>query len=310
MDFLVRRVCNSAIDRTHLSRKKPLNLLAKIAERVSNNPERSGIISLRLSELCEDDDQEVRKIAASILSSSPNLAKNDISKISKVSVSKINNIKQELKNENFLIRWHSALLLSRVEVPSCSLEPLLAMLDDTNAWVRSAAAFSLSILKEKIATDKLIETLARDRDEYVRVRCAYAIGQLSDPAALWRLINLFDNEVVYCVRFAIKYAVAYIMPSKAIQLSLKDLNSENPSRRLFGAEDLRKIKWKNKEVLKPVAKALTSHLPKEPLKSVRRALIETIKHIMGNELAEIVESLDNNLNKDEITELDQGKKKL
>ncbi len=292
MSFLTERACNSTIDRTHLSRIKPINLLESIIPKVKDIPKLYKIISLRISELYFDEDDAVRNKAKSIFENYTFLKENAVIQTESINKEEINKILDKLSDPDFIIRWKSVLQLRNVNYPLVALDPLLDALDDKNSFVRSAAAFVMGKLKLKLATDYLIEHVARDINDYVRVRCAYALGDLADQAALWRLINLYDNEVVYTVRFAIKVAIAEINPSKAMQLSLKDLNDENPGRRLFAVEDIRKIKWKNEEVLKSALDIMLAHLFKEELISVKRTLKETIKKLYNEEITVSIKNLE------------------
>jgi hypothetical protein len=258
---LVKRAANATIDRTFLHPwDKHVALLGSLLEAIArNNFELQGIIQLRLEELKYDDRQAVQTAAAGVLTRWQWMT-----------------VEPDKSAPEFLKRWRFVLSLIAEET---MLDALLTALEDENPWVRSAAAFVLGLKKEIMAISRLLEHLARDVDEYVRLRCAWAVGQMKNGTAFWRLIRLRELESIYCVRFAITEAIAQLDPSKAVELLLDDLDHDNPSIRLFGAEDIRKINWPKGTNFELVRKVLPQVQKVEPLLSVQRTAKTTLEEI-------------------------------
>ena len=162
-------------------------------------------------------------------------------------------------------------------------DPLLTALEDTSSWIRSVAAYVLGLKKHALVTDRLLEHLARDVNEYVRLRCAWAIGQIKDSTALWRLVHLRQLDRIYCVRFVITDAIAQLDPAKAIELLLADLKHDNPSIRLFGAEDFRKVHWPEDTDLDVARKTLGALQATEPFLSIRRTAAISLVQLLDIE---------------------------
>jgi HEAT repeat protein len=77
--------------------------------------------------------------------------------------------------------------------PEVTAYPLLAMLNDHDASVRSAAAGSLGgFKKDPQVTDALLKVL-QDGGEHVRISAASALGYLGDKRAIEPLKNLLNN---------------------------------------------------------------------------------------------------------------------
>jgi hypothetical protein len=260
---LVKRASNATIDRTFLKPwNKHVELLETLMRAIArDNFELQGIIQLRLEELKYDDRQEIQTAAEQAIDQWQWLK-----------------IDPDKSATDFLKRWRFVLsLISETEIP---LDTLLTFVEDNNPWVRSAAALVSGFNKNTLTTSRLLEHLAGDIDEYVRLRCAWAIGEIKDGAAFWRLIRLRELESIYCVRFAITDAIAQFDSSKAIELLLDDLGNDNPSIRLFGAEDIRKIRWPAETDFEPVRKVLSQLQNVEPLKSICRTARETLTWII------------------------------
>lgn len=262
IESLLKRAANAAIDRTFLHPwDKHVELLEKLLEAIArNNSELQGIVQLRLEELKYDDRQEIQRAAASALGRWQWMK-----------------IEPDKSSTSFLERWK--FVLSLIHETETSLDALLTSLEDNNSWVRSAAALVFGYGKTTLATSRLLEHLARDTDEYVRLRCAWALGETKDGTTFWRLIRLRELESVYCVRFAITDAIAQFDPDKAVELLIDDLAHDNPSIRLFGAEDIRKVRWPSGTDMEPVRKLLSQIQNVEPLVSVRRAAEITLTMI-------------------------------
>jgi HEAT repeat protein len=78
-------------------------------------------------------------------------------------------------------------------------EPLLALLGDSVAEVRAAAARALGALAASVAFDKLLHGLKHDPNSAVRAACAEALGDLSDQLAVPALIDALNDSNQFVV---------------------------------------------------------------------------------------------------------------
>ena len=264
---LIKRAANATLDRTFLQPwDKHVELLGKLLGAIAlDNFELQGIIQLRLEELGYDERSDVRQMSKTVFEKWRWLK-----------------IEGDKSSVDFLRRWKFVLSLVNQEG---SIDALLDGLADVNPWVRSATALVFGHRRNSLATTQLLEHVARDVDEYVRLRCAWAIGQAKDGTAFWPLIHLRKYENVHCVRFAITDAIAQLDQDRAIELLLDDLADDNPSIRLFGAEDIRKISWPTTPDVNQIDKTLSEVEKIEPLLSVRRAASETLNWARKTNLA-------------------------
>lgn len=77
------------------------------------------------------------------------------------------------------LRRRAAIAIGRVGLPA-GVEPLIARLEDPDPDVRAMVAFSLGLLADRRAGDRLARAVAEDADPRVRGRAADALGRIGD----------------------------------------------------------------------------------------------------------------------------------
>ncbi|MFZ1128536.1 HEAT repeat domain-containing protein [Methanoregula sp.] len=105
---------------------------------------------------------------------------------------KIPGLIRDLSHRNKDVRWGAANALARIG--TAAVDPLIAALDDKDSVVRLRAAWALGQIGDKRPVDKLILTL-RDGDWSVRMRAAEALGNLrAHQATNALLLQLRDKN--------------------------------------------------------------------------------------------------------------------
>jgi HEAT repeat protein len=89
------------------------------------------------------------------------------------------------------VRWKAAIALGEIGDPR-AIEPLIIMLCDEDRFVRSRAAYALSMIGEP-AVDPLIRVL-RDGDGNLRWGAAIALGKIQNPRAIEPLIRALADK--------------------------------------------------------------------------------------------------------------------
>ena len=107
------------------------------------------------------------------------------------SQNRIPDLIRDLSHRNEDIRWAAASALARIG--TSAVDPLVTALDDKDSVVRLRAAWALGQIGDKRAVERLILTL-RDGDWSVRMRAAEALGKLRAQRATDALLLLLRDK--------------------------------------------------------------------------------------------------------------------
>lgn len=102
---------------------------------------------------------------------------------------------------------------------------LVVLLDDSDEWVRMAAARSLGEIRDDRATEGLIAQLA-DRQWLVRNTAAWALGEMKEKRAVETLCNLLRSDAQFEVRKTTAWALAEIQDKRAVETLCNVLQSD------------------------------------------------------------------------------------
>jgi beta-lactamase regulating signal transducer with metallopeptidase domain/HEAT repeat protein len=109
-----------------------------------------------------------------------------------------------------------------------AIPQLVALLGDSDAWVRMAAARAIGEVKDRRASETLIVTLS-DSDWRVRSLAAWALNEMKEQRAVTALCNLLLTDVRAEVRTAAAEALGEIASAQALpslQQALNDPEAE------------------------------------------------------------------------------------
>jgi HEAT repeat protein/beta-lactamase regulating signal transducer with metallopeptidase domain len=102
---------------------------------------------------------------------------------------------------------------------------LVVLLDDSDEWVRMAAARSLGEIRDERATEGLIAHLS-DREWRVRNMAAWALGEMKEHRAVETLCNLLRSDAQFEVRKTTAWALAEIQDKRAVETLCNVLQSD------------------------------------------------------------------------------------
>lgn len=97
------------------------------------------------------------------------------------------------KEDDVLIRSEALLSIGR-SGDKKSISTLMEFLDDENGSLRSAAIFSLGLLKASQASKKISEILKSDENEMVRIKAVRSLGMINDEEAEIGLIQALNDN--------------------------------------------------------------------------------------------------------------------
>lgn len=136
------------------------------------------------------------------------------------------------------VQWDLIESLSTIGEPS--VEPLMKMLASEKAVERSNAARTLGLMKEKCASEQLIQMLTSDPEYGPRSCAAEALREIGTSEATGALIQgLSDSDVV--VRRESAKALGKIKDEKAVEPLIKVLKDSNYKVRADAATALKEI---------------------------------------------------------------------
>ncbi len=199
-----------------------------------------------LASLLEDDDEEVRHVAAVALAKmgdarvGPFLlnALRECSDI--VTVDNLLNMGKPavealiagLDDKDADLRWRCVLALGETGDRQ-AVEPLAKALKDENMRIREAAAQALGKIGDKRAVSALIDALSDD-DHYVREFAANSLGDIGEESAVEPLIGRLRDEI-WQVRCAAVRALGDIGNEKAIPALIEALGDKEKRVRTFAS---------------------------------------------------------------------------
>ena len=139
----------------------------------------------------------------------------------KNSQNRIPDLIRDLSHRNEDIRWAAASALARIG--TAAVDPLMAALDDKDSVVRLRAAWALGQIGDERPVEQLILTL-RDGDWSVRMRAAEALGKLRAQRATDALLLLLRDKNADVRRHVIAALTKIADPASADRLgvTLKD----------------------------------------------------------------------------------------
>jgi HEAT repeat protein len=137
------------------------------------------------------------------------------------SPARIQELMRDLSHKNEDVRWGAAFTLARIGLPA--VDYLIPALDDKDSVVRLRSAWALGQIGDKRAVDPLISSL-RDGDWAVRMRAAEALGKLRAHQATDPLLLALRDQNPDVRRHAIAALILIADPSSADRLgdALKD----------------------------------------------------------------------------------------
>ncbi|HYW20779.1 MAG TPA: HEAT repeat domain-containing protein [Nodularia sp. (in: cyanobacteria)] len=210
-----------------------------------------------LIKLLEDEDSDVRSIAASALreikseAGIPGLIKlleDEDSDVRSIAASALGEIKSEagipgliklLEHEDSSVRYRAAFALGEIK-SEAGIPGLIKLLEDEDFDVRYLAASALGKIKSEAAIPGLIKLLEHE-DSSMRYRAAFALEEIKSEAAIFGLIKLLEHEA-FSVRYRAASALGKIKSEAAIPGLIKLLEHEESSVRYRAAEALEEIK--------------------------------------------------------------------
>jgi len=113
------------------------------------------------------------------------------------------------------------------EKRAAAVPQLVALLNDSDEWVRMAAARALGELRDERAGDTLIATLS-DSQWRVRELAAWALSEMKEERAVNALCNALLTDSQAEVRQSAAEALGEIRSSKAISTLRQALNDPEP----------------------------------------------------------------------------------
>lgn len=145
-----------------------------------------------------------------------------------------------LEDPNPKVREGIANALSAIKKPS-TLPHLTAQLHDQDANVRAACAIAIGELGLMEGTEPLLKAL-QDRDQTARIRIIEALGKISDPKAIFDVLEQEEesNKQIAEAAFNALAKIAEKNQMTALH-SLESLRSENKSERQESYENL--VEW-------------------------------------------------------------------
>lgn len=163
------------------------------------------------------------------------------------------------KSGNEEMRAAGIFALSRIATPNAMIG-VRSGLTDPSAFVRTAAARALGLVKDKAAVDKLMELVQRERFA-VRRQAATALGQIGDKRAVPALLksSMITNDRVE--EHAIIYALIQLNDQTALQMALNNPSSTVRRTALIALDQLGGTALK-KENLSPFLISQTPELQK------------------------------------------------
>jgi len=138
----------------------------------------------------------------------------------------------ELTNPNISVRRNAAWAIGELtnmstEKRAGAVPQLVALLNDSDEWVRMAAARALGELRDERAGDTLIATLS-DSQWRVRELAAWALSEMKEERAVNALCNALLTDSQPEVRRSAAEALGEIRSSKAISTLRQALNDPEP----------------------------------------------------------------------------------
>jgi HEAT repeat protein len=129
-----------------------------------------------------------------------------------------------------------------IKFGNSAIEPLIALLNDNNYFVRIRAIQALGMIRHARAVEPLIATL-KDNKRDVRENAAEALGKIGDARAVDPLVALLkDNE--QDVRSSAAYALGNIGGQRAVQELVSALMSEG----IAQAKALQQLNWEPESI--------------------------------------------------------------
>jgi hypothetical protein len=202
-----------------------------------------------LASLLEDDDEEVRHVAAA------SLAKIGDARVVRFLIKALKEGSEFVTVDNLLnlgepamealiaglddkdagLRWQCVLALGETG-DGHAVEPLARALKDKDMRVREAAAQALGKIGDNRAAGALVEALS-DSDRYVREFAANSLGDIGEASAVEPLANRLKDDI-WQVRCAIVRALGDIGDEKAIPALIEALKDEERRVRTFASRAL------------------------------------------------------------------------
>ena len=231
-----------------------------------------------------------------------------LSNIAPAQVDEINQLINQLKNENWRMRYEAVQALGKIKDPR-AVEPLITTLKDKSWPVRYEAAEALGKIKDPRAVESLITAL-KDRYWPVQRGAAQALGKIKDPRAVEPLItalkagkrpvryeaieslvkigepavepliSALKDEKWYEVRWRATQALGKIGDSRAVEPLINALKDEKWPVRYKAAQALGKI---GDERAIP---ALEEALKSKNKRGVRKAAEEALDKIESKKIEE------------------------
>lgn len=137
-----------------------------------------------------------------------------------------------ITHKDKFMRFNAAKALGNFENNPEAINALLKLLDDPAREVRWHAAASLSKLKDKKATNKLIKVLEKEKDIQAMSIYIYTLGQIKDESCIDTLQNIFEkySKVSISEHKIIKYSIIQALASINSDKSNKVLLDWNKSK--------------------------------------------------------------------------------
>jgi HEAT repeat protein/beta-lactamase regulating signal transducer with metallopeptidase domain len=108
---------------------------------------------------------------------------------------------------------------------SGAVPKLVALLDDSDEWVRMASARSLGEIRDERATEGLIAHLS-DREWRVRNLAAWSLGEMKEKRAVATLCDVLQSDAQFEVRKTTAWALAEIQDKRAVETLCNVLRSD------------------------------------------------------------------------------------
>ncbi len=113
---------------------------------------------------------------------------------------------KELGSPHDVVRLNAVKALSKI-LDKRVVNPLIKSLEDENKFVRKEACHGLGMLKHPRAVDPLGMLLLEEVETYVKLECAWALGNMDFAEALPYLYKQLEREKKMAVRNEIKKAI-------------------------------------------------------------------------------------------------------
>lgn len=152
------------------------------------------------------------------------------------------------------VQWDLIKSLSAIGEPA--IKPLMKMLDSEKAVVRSNAARTLGLMKEKRASEQLIHMLTCDPEYGTRSCASEAIGKIGCAEALDALIQRLNDEEAVVRRESAK-SLGKIKEKKAVEPVIRLLKDSSYKVRADAATALEEIG--DEKAVAPMIEVLESH---------------------------------------------------